>query len=124
MNAYKRTDNYETDWQIIGEFELPDSISATDAVQTWLTEILIPLHLSTIFLKRFLESARSSVARAAGTGVSASCSHVHISIFVPKLNSSTGTSWGFFQIEKIEMKSDTANAHIHAIDFYLYVEGD
>ena len=28
MNAYKRTDNLETDWQIIGEFELLDGITA------------------------------------------------------------------------------------------------
>jgi hypothetical protein len=124
VNTYKRTDNHETDWQILGEFELPDGIRTTDAVQTWLTEILIPLQVSTDFLKRFLESARASVARAAGTGVSASRVNVHISIFVPKMNSSTGTSWGFFQIERIEMKSDTVDAHIHAIDFYLYVEGD
>ena len=124
MNAYKRTDNLETDWQIIGEFELLDGISTTDDVQTWLTEILIPLHLSTDFLKRFLKAARSSVARAAEAGASASRVHVQISMFPPKLNSPTGTSWGFFQIEKIEMKLGTVDAHIHAIDFYLYVEGD
>ena len=103
---------------------MSEGIGTTDAVRTWLTEILIPLSLSIDFLKRFLNTAQASVVRAAGTGVLASRVNVHISIFVPKLNSSTGTSWGFFQIERIEMKSDAVDVHIHAIDFYLYVEGD
>jgi len=124
VNTYKRTDNHETDWQILGELELPVGLSVDDKIHTWLTEILSPLNLSTEFFERFLKSAQASASHAMGAKGSVQLGQVHISILMLQVHSLVGKSWGFFQIERIDNKADDVDAHEHAIDFYLYVEGD
>jgi len=120
VNAHKNT----SDWQTLGELTLPVGVSSGDILNTWLPEILNTINLSTDFFERFLQSVQASAVRAMEANVPVRDAHVHISILVPHKHDSIGRSWGFFQIEKIETKTDTVDTHIHAIDFYLYVEGD
>jgi hypothetical protein len=53
-----------TDWQVLGELELPFGVDAGPAIKTWLLELLTPLRLHVDFLNRVLESAENAVARA------------------------------------------------------------
>lgn len=124
VNTDKRTDEHESDWQILGELELPDNVSTDDAARLWLTEILNNLDLSTEFFERFLKSAQASITRALGANGLTPFVYVHISILVPNKHNSVGRSWGYFQIERIGTKMNNVDIQEHAIDFYLYVEGD
>ena len=124
MHTSKTTHERESDWQNIGELELSVGIGTDDAIHAWLTKILNSLNLSTEFLDRFLKSAQASVTRALGTNESVSLIYVHISILAPYKYNSERKSWGYFQIERIDMKVDNIDIQQHAIDFYLYVEGD
>ena len=124
MNTSKINYERESDWQTIGGIELSVGIGTNDAIHAWLIEILNTLNLATEFFERFLKAAQTTVTRDMRANGLASLVYVHISILAPQKHNSTGKSWGFFQIEKIETKADNVNTHIRAIDFYLYVEGD
>lgn len=124
MDSSKQIDDHRTDWQILGELELPVALHPDDAIRDWLAEILSPLNLSTGFFNRFLKSAQASVMQALGEHSSIPLGHIQISILVLQKRYSAGKSWGFFQIERIDMKVDDADFQHYAIDYYLYVEDD
>lgn len=124
VNTSKTNHEKESDWQTIGDLELPVNVSADGTVHAWLTQVLKSLNLSTEFSEKFLKSAQASVTRALGINVSIPSVYVHISIFVPIKHIAVGQAWGYFQIERIGQKTNDVNIQEHAIDFYLYVEGD
>ena len=110
-----------TDWQILGELELPISSESDGAINRWLTETLLPMHLPTDFLNKVLKSAQDTVARMMLNEMK--FEHIHLLIFVPVDRTSRGQTWGFFRIEKIESQMEVRNHPHHAIEFYLYLEG-
>jgi hypothetical protein len=112
------------DWHTLGELELPVGVSTNEAVHIWLAEILAPLNLSPDFLERVLISAQESAGHALQPNAEGTLSHIHIAILVPRDHAPAGKSWGFFHIERIEANSDDNDECHHAIDFYLYVEGE
>ena len=118
------TTNPSPAWQTLGELELPAVASTDDAIHAWLAEILVHLNLSPDFLGRVLKSAQESAGNAFHPNSEDALSHIHISILVPHEHASSGKSWGFFHIEKIETATDSSDERHHAIDFYLYVEGE
>jgi hypothetical protein len=120
MNINHPTPN----WQTLGEFELPIDASTDAAVHAWLAEILVHLNLSSDFLERVLKSAQESVGHTFQSDAENVLSHIHISILVPCGHIPSGRSWGFFRIERIEASEDSSDERHHAIDFYLYVEGE
>lgn len=120
MNA----NTFSPAWHVLGELELPVGISADDAIHSWLTEILTSLNTSLDFLERILGAAQESAGHALHPNTEDVLSHIHISILVPRDHVPTGKSWGFFHIERIETSTDDSNERHHAIDFYLYVEGE
>lgn len=123
-NISSRNNNGETDWQILGEIELPVGSDADSAISKWLTELLDPLNLSTDFLSRVLESAQDSATRALLPNAAMPIRHIHLSVLATLEHLSKGKTWGFFHIERIEHEVDGVVAHDHTIDFYLYVEGE
>ena len=112
-----------TDWQILGNLELPVSVNTDDAIRAWLEELLIPLELSKDFLDRVTHSAQESASRLFENG-ELEHEHLHLSILVPQSHKATGKSWGFFHIERIENQRSDAATQDHAIDYYLYREGE
>jgi len=112
------------DWHTLGELELLVGASADEAIHAWLAEILAPLNLSPDFLGRVLKSAQESVGHAIHPNSEDTHSHIHISVLVPRGHITPGRSWGFFHIERIEASKDSSDERYHAIDFYLYVEGE
>jgi len=111
----------DTNWQILGELELPIGSNLDNTIKARLMEILNPLNLHAGFLNKILKSAQDAAGRVMQNGME--FEHIHILIFVPLDYASKGHTWGFFRIEKIE-SATTDNRHPdHVIEFYLYFEG-
>lgn len=119
-----QTDNRKSEWQTLGKLELLDGANTNVLIYAWLSEVLKGLNLSSEFFERFLNAAQTSAARAREKNGSIPPAKVHISILASLIDNSSGKSWGFFQIEKIEAQTGKAALPEHAIDFYLYVEGN
>lgn len=111
-------------WQTLGELELRTAEEADRLVRAWMTEILIPLNLNGDFLNKILRSAQEAVTRAKDGEVAAfEFDHVHLLVFAPIENVSSGKTWGFFRIEKVGTPSANTEPSDHSIEFYLYIEG-
>lgn len=111
-------------WHTLGDLELTTGVDTDEAVHAWLVEILAPLNLSPDFQKRILRSAQESAGRTLQPDAEDAIPHIHISILVPRNHAPAGKPWGFFHIERIETGTEDGNERHHAIDFYLYIEGE
>ena len=112
----------EPGWQLLGEQVLPVGADLQDAIGDWLVRLLRPHPLHEAFLARLIDSAKESVLRAALTDPVEQTGHLHILVYIRNAASAVQT-WGFFRIEKIEEPKDGQDVPGHAIDFYLYPEG-
>jgi hypothetical protein len=113
----------ETDWQTLGELEVRPDYDVERAIQVWLDKTLHPLDLHADLIDRILRSAHEAVTRALHfEDGSMRFKHIHVLAFGPRSHETKGQAWGFFRIEKLEgaMGADSSN---HAIEFYLYLEG-
>ena len=117
------TNTPNAEWQLLGELNLSVEPDDKFAINTWLTELLNPLDLSTDFRNRVQESVQSSVMRILQPETALFAGHIHLSVYAPYEHIPERKTWGFFHIERIENRADTANVNDHAINFYLYVEG-
>ena len=111
-------------WHTFGELTLSVSVNTDEAILAWLMQILAPLNLSPDFLARLLRSAQESAGRTCQPNVTGSLPYIHISILVPCEHIRLGKPWGFFHMERMESSANGGSERHHAIDFYLYVEGD
>jgi hypothetical protein len=104
------------DWRILGELELPAAAESDSAIQAWLANLLEPLRLHADFQNKILRSAQAAACLLhAQTEIK--FEHIHLLILVPPNHASKRGTWGFFRIEKVGQGGD------HAIEFYLYLEG-
>ena len=124
MNTSSHTHTQNPGWQTLGVLELPVNVHMEEAVINWLEEILTPLNLAAKFLESFSQFTQILVTRARDVNAITQLNHIHISILVPDKHASKGKSWGFFHIERIENRTEDIHAQDHAIDIYLYVEGE
>jgi hypothetical protein len=124
VNTDNTTHSPDTRWQILGELELPAGASMEDTLYTWLTEVLHPLHLQAGLLNQVIVSAQEAVARAAQTGIVEKFEHIHLMVLVPIRRKRKERAWGFFRLEKIENAKAPQTTGDHAVEFYLYGEGD
>ena len=111
------------DWQILGELALPVGSNADDRITVWLAETLNPLNLHADFVNKVLKSAQDAMARAMQVEFVTEFAHIHLLVFAPADRASKGQTWGFFRISKIEGAKGDESPPDHAIEFYLYVEG-
>jgi hypothetical protein len=124
MNNSKPSHNLpDTDWQMLGELELPVGSSSEKAIHAWLSNVLNPLALQVHFLNQIIQSAQDAAGRAMRSERAAEFRHLHFLVHVPKYSASNGQTWGFFQIEKMGDSTEVGNSHDHTIEFYLYLEG-
>jgi len=129
VKQYKPSPNKipATDWQLLGELELPVGAEVNGVVSAWLAKTLNPFKLHTDFLSKVTKSAQDAAVRAiTSERVQMEFEHIHIRIFTPAKNPSElykGQTWGFFRIEKVGMSTKNGNPHDHSIEFYLYLEG-
>lgn len=131
MKTVKRVDAssadkpLQTDWQVLGELELPVGPECAEVTTTWLKENLSPLNLRMDLIHRILKSAQAAVVRAGESSVAAiETGHIHLVIFAPRFHETEGKTWGFFRIEKLESARQEKNTPDHSIEFYLYIEGN
>ena len=111
-------------WQILGELELPVRASVEDALYSWLTEILQPLCFHAELLNKIIVSAQDAVARAVHAEIMDKFEYIHLVVFIPSEQGKKEQAWGFFRLEKIEDAKDEQAGRDHAVEFYLYGEGD
>jgi hypothetical protein len=124
MNNTNTSDNIpHTDWQMLGELELPVGSSSEDAIYDWLSNVLNPLALQDHFLSQILQSAQDATGRAMRSEQATEFRHLHFLVHAPRHLASSGQTWGFFQIEKLGSSTEGGNSHDHTIEFYLYLEG-
>lgn len=113
-----------TAWHRLGELELPAGAAAQAAIQTWIAPVLGTLNLTPDFLDRVVRSAQESAMRYLHSEAGLTSGHIHLSIHAPREGRAKGKTWGFFHIERIENRAERMDGHDHAIDIYLYVEGE
>lgn len=114
----------ETDWHVLGQLELQINEEADAVIRAWIRDILGPLNVHSNFENKILKSAQETVARARQNDVPAlEFEHAHLLVFAPANPPSERDSWGFFRIEKFESAAPSKSSREHAIEFYLYLEG-
>jgi len=113
----------DSEWQLLGELELPAGMDLDGALRSWLTELFAPLALHEDFLNRLLQSAQAAAARVFLDEVGMKSDHIHLVIHGPRnLETKQGT-WGFFHVEKVIHPAGETSPVAHSIEFYLYAEG-
>ena len=112
-----------TDWQMLGELDLPVGYSTEDSLHAWLSEILNPLALHAHFLNQILQSAQDAAGRAMRSERAAEFQHLHFLVHAPRHPASNGQTWGFFQVEKMGTSTENRYPFDHLIELYLYLEG-
>jgi hypothetical protein len=112
-------------WQILGELELPVGVHVEEALQVWLTEIANSLNLQADLLTKIIRSAQDAALRAIHSMAALQFEHIHLLVLIPSDPARAERNWSFFRVEKIE-DTDTGDPGTfdHAIELYLYGEGD
>jgi hypothetical protein len=112
-------------WQILGELELPTGECTDTKMKMWLMEVLHPLQLPLDFMNKISIFAQDAVTRAlqVDNSILRKWSNIRLTAFAPAQITSTGSPWGFFQIEKVEHPSSDTSFPVRAIELYLYLEG-
>ena len=113
----------ETDWQILGELQLPVGSNSDDTIHAWLMEILSPLQLRMTFLSKILQSAKETAARILHSENAIKFKYIRFLVFAPRNQLSKGQIWGFFRIEKVEFARSFQHLPDCVVEFYLYLEG-
>lgn len=115
--------NPDTDWQILGEIELPLGVNAYLILDAWLLDALIPLNLYADFLNKIRKSAEDVAARAMQTEMVIQPQRTRFLILIPANRPLDVQTWGFFRIEKVGLAAENENSPNHTIEFYLFPEG-
>jgi hypothetical protein len=123
MADHSHIQNQRSEWQFLGELELPAGASLDDAIHTWLTNLFDPLSLHGDFLNRILKSAQDAAARVFESESAGKYDHIHLVIYGPREQGSKPGTWGFFRVEKVENRAEEPSTAAHSIEFYLYREG-
>lgn len=110
-------------WQLLGELELAANPDTEPTVGKWLSVMLSPLNLRAEFMNKVLKSAQEATQRALPAEAVIKFDHLHLLVFVPLEHGSKGGTWGFFRIEKVEHAAVGNKEPDHAIEFYLYLDG-
>ena len=66
---------------------------------------------------------KTQIATAQSEIAALKFAHVHLLVFAPAAGRSEEHTWGFFRIEKFESTALSQSAREHAIEFYLFPEG-
>ena len=112
-----------TDWQVLGELELPIGADCAGVIDTWMREKLKPVNLQADITNRIVKSAQDAARRfKESKGVEAEIGYIHILVFAPLSHKLKEKTWGFFRIEKLESVRKAKNPPDHYIEFHLYFE--
>lgn len=104
--------------------ELPIDESVEAALHTWLIELLQPLDLQAELVNKIIASAQDAFARTHHPEITFQFEQIHLVIFIPSKRDARKKAWSFFRLDKIEDTQDEQTGSEHAVEFYLYGEGD
>lgn len=110
-------------WQVLGELQLTAGSDVHDTVDGWLAVLLSQLELDREFVNKVLRSAQEATGRILQTTHTTGFEHLQLLVFVPTDRRRRRKCWGFFRIEKVEAEMNQVHP-AHAIEFYLYLEGN
>ena len=122
MNSQSHTDSHNSNWELLGEIELPFNGSQYEAIHEWLSQTLEPLKLHEDLIRRVETSLQEANRRAMDMHTGKKMQNIHLRIHVPLERTSKGKTWGFFRVEKIEEKSTNGQMPDHATELFLYLE--
>jgi hypothetical protein len=120
---HSHTQNQRSEWQFLGELELPAGVNLDEPIRTWLAGLFDPLALHGDFLNRILKSAQDAAARVFLSESAGKVDHIHLVIYGPNEQGLKPGTWGFFRVEKVENNAEEPFTAAHSIEFYLYREG-
>jgi hypothetical protein len=120
---HSHTKNHRSEWQFLGELELPAGANLYESIHTWLTKLFDPLALPGEFLNRIRKSAQDAAARVFQSESALKYDHIHLVIYGPHEQVSKQGTWGFFRVEKVENIAEETSTAAHSIEFYLYRDG-
>ena len=120
---HSHTQKQRSEWQFLGELELPAGANLGESIHAWLTKLFDPLALHGDFLNRILQSAQDAAARVFQSESAEKYDHIHLVIYGPGEHGAKPGTWGFFRVEKVENTAEEASTRAHSIEFYLYREG-
>ena len=124
MNTDSSTHHPNTDWQVLGEIKLPVSVGVENVSDAWLKELLHLFTLQEELLNKIIASAQDAIVRAIQADRMLKPVYIHLAVFVPSAQVAKVQAWGFFRLEKIGDMKDEPAGRKHAVEFYLYGEGD
>jgi hypothetical protein len=114
---------HRTDWQVSGELQLAVGSNPDGAIRQWLMKILEPFQLPEQYVSKILKSIEDAASRVLSTDtVEAQFEHLNIVILTPAGQPSDRQTWGFFRLERMESKDNSADSKSHHIEYYLYPE--
>ncbi len=120
---HSHAQNPRSEWQLLGELELPPGENLDGPIRTWLAGLFDPLALHGDFLDRILNSAQDAAARVFLSESAEKYDHIHLVIYGPRDQDSKPGTWGFFRVEKVENTTEEPSTAAHSIEFYLYRDG-
>ena len=121
MNNQPHNDSHSSNWELLGELELPLNDNQNFTIHEWLDPILSPLQVHQDIFRRVETSLQEAGRRARDTHTERKYRHIHLKIYLP-VNRELGRNWSFFRVEKMGDHSMNKLPADHAIELYLYVE--
>jgi hypothetical protein len=82
------------------------------------------LNLNTNLLNKILNSAQTTTARILRADAKVPLEYIHLLVLAPSNRASKRQTWGFFSVERLKDTKEGAVANDHAIEIYLYMEGN
>lgn len=122
MNSQQQPASHNSNWELLGDLELPLNDDQYEAIHEWLSQTLEPLKLHGDLVRRVETSLQEAARRALETHTDKKMQHIHLRIHVPMERTSKGKTWGFFRVEKIEEESRNGQIPAHATELFLYLE--
>ena len=122
MNHQAHIDSHNSNWELLGELELPLRAGQNEAIHDWLERMLEPLKLYEDICRRVEMSLQEAAARILDSHSEGKTHHVHLKIYLPVERTSKGKNWSFFRVEKMEEHSHDEQIPDHAVELYIYLE--
>lgn len=125
-NLPKPVPPHRTNWQLLGERQLPVGPAKDSALHAWLSTKLDSLALNEDLLGRITRSAQDALERAAESEhVRRDFKHLHLRVYssdTTLVEPGSRQTWGFFRIEKVGLSHPDGDPMDHSIEVYLYLE--
>ena len=122
MNSQSKINPHNSNWDLLGELELPLCTGQNQTIHEWLKLLLQPLQLREYIIRRVETSFQEATTRTLETQIWRRTRHIHLRIYVPVARMSKGINRGIFRIEKIEARSIDKSIPGHATEIYLFLE--